>query len=63
MDVFTISSSYQDVICGHAVNVIIRSNLRRFCELCDTQIRFTDKEGTVTEASFKHDRAEAITAD
>lgn len=46
-----------------AVNLIIRPNLRRFCELCDTQIRCTDKEGTVREATFKHERAEAITTD
>lgn len=46
-----------------AVNLIIRPNLRRFCELYDTQIGCTDKEGTVTEATFELERAEGVTAD
>lgn len=46
-----------------AVNSIIRPILRSFSELCDTQIRCPDKEGTVTEATLEHERAEAITAD
>lgn len=32
-------------------------------ELCDTQIRCTDKGGTVAEPTFQHVRAGAVTAD
>lgn len=46
-----------------AVNAIIRPDLRRVSELWDAQIGCPDREGTVTEATLEHERAEAITAD